>query len=130
MVGPITAVKQRQEEITMTALASDHVPATANPNAPFPEETANPATRGIRHEYSRTFPSLLNQLGISLLVSTYQAGKVVAVGVAESELTLTYHNFERAMGLAIKGVRKECRRTALLSRPDGSGEPSYIISSE
>jgi uncharacterized protein (TIGR03032 family) len=44
----------------------------------------------------------LSQLGVSLLVSTYQAGKVVAVGVAEGELTLSYHNFERAMGLAVK----------------------------
>jgi uncharacterized protein (TIGR03032 family) len=35
-------------------------------------------------------------------VSTYQAGKVVAVGVAQGELTLSYHNFERAMGLAVK----------------------------
>jgi uncharacterized protein (TIGR03032 family) len=44
----------------------------------------------------------LSQLGVSLLVSTYQAGKVVAVGVAAGELTLSYHNFERAMGLAVK----------------------------
>jgi uncharacterized protein (TIGR03032 family) len=45
---------------------------------------------------------LLSQLGVSLLVSTYQAGKVVAIGVAHGELTLSYHNFERAMGLAVK----------------------------
>src|SRR5262249_29766960 len=43
-----------------------------------------------------------SQLGTSLLVSTYQAGKVAAVGVAAGELTLSYHNFERAMGLAVK----------------------------
>jgi uncharacterized protein (TIGR03032 family) len=47
-------------------------------------------------------PPLLSQLGVSLLVSTYQAGKVVTVGVADGELTLSYHNFERAMGLAVK----------------------------
>jgi uncharacterized protein (TIGR03032 family) len=35
-------------------------------------------------------------------VSTYQAGKAVAVGVAHDELALSYHNFERAMGLAVK----------------------------
>ena len=46
-------------------------------------------------------PPLLGQLGVSLLVSTYQAGKVVAVGVAQGELTLSFHNFERAMGLAV-----------------------------
>jgi uncharacterized protein (TIGR03032 family) len=56
----------------------------------------------VRHEYTHSFPPLLNQLGVSLLVSTYQAGKVVAVGVTQGELTLSYHNFERAMGLAVK----------------------------
>jgi uncharacterized protein (TIGR03032 family) len=61
--------------------------------------------REIRHEYARSLPPLLSQLGVSLLVSTYQAGKVVAVGVAEGELTLSYHNFERAMGLAVKPDR-------------------------
>jgi uncharacterized protein (TIGR03032 family) len=76
--------------------------ADAHAGAPPPEENAVPHTREVRHEYTRSLPPLLSQLGVSLLVSTYQAGKVVAVGVAEGELTLSYHNFERAMGLAVK----------------------------
>jgi uncharacterized protein (TIGR03032 family) len=67
-----------------------------------PDQNGAPPTREIRHEYTRSLPPLLAQLGVSLLVSTYQAGKVVAVGVSEGELTLSYHNFERAMGLAVK----------------------------
>src|SRR5246127_1404126 len=67
-----------------------------------PGTTGAARTREVRHEYTHTLPPLLSQLGVSLLVSTYQAGKVVAVGVADGELTLTYHNFERAMGLAVK----------------------------
>jgi uncharacterized protein (TIGR03032 family) len=67
-----------------------------------PAPTDRTATREVRHEYSRSLPALLSQLRASLLVSTYQAGKVVAVGVAEGELTLAYHNFEKAMGLAVK----------------------------
>jgi uncharacterized protein (TIGR03032 family) len=67
-----------------------------------PERTDAAKTREVRHEYTRSLPPLLNQLGVSLLVSTYQAGKVVAVGVAQGELTLSYHNFERAMGLAVR----------------------------
>jgi len=67
-----------------------------------PELKGAPPTREIRHEYTHSLPPLLSQLGISLLVSTYQAGKVAAVGVAAGELTLSYHNFERAMGLAVK----------------------------
>src|SRR5262249_55230462 len=67
-----------------------------------PERNGAVPTREVRHEYTRPLPPLLSQLGVSLLVSTYQAGKVVAVGVAQGELTLSYHNFERAMGLAVK----------------------------
>lgn len=74
-------------------------------NTTAPERTDTPATREIRHEYSRTLPPILNQLGVSLLVSTYQAGKVAAVGVAEGELTFAYHNFERAMGMAVRPDR-------------------------
>src|SRR5262249_56399573 len=70
-------------------------------DATRPERNGAPPTREIRHEYTRSLPPLLSQLGVSLLVSTYQAGKVVAVGVAHGELTLSYHNFERAIGLAV-----------------------------
>jgi uncharacterized protein (TIGR03032 family) len=70
-------------------------------HAPPPERNGGPPTREIRHEYTHSLPPLLSRLGVSLLVSTYQAGKVAAVGVAGGELTLSYHNFERAMGLAV-----------------------------
>ena len=86
----------------MTVVEIESVPGTADADAAPPERTGAPATREVRHEYTHTLPPLLSQLGVSLLVSTYQAGKVVAVGVAQGELTLSYHNFERAMGLAVK----------------------------
>ena len=86
----------------MTVLDIARAPVTADTDAPAPETTATPPPREVRHEYSRALPPLLDQLGISLLVSTYQAGKVVAVGAHQGELALTYHNFERAMGLAVK----------------------------
>jgi uncharacterized protein (TIGR03032 family) len=75
---------------------------TANTGAAPPDRQGTPPTREIRHEYTHSLPALLSQLGVSLLVSTYQAGKVAAVGVVGGELTLSYHNFERAMGLAVK----------------------------
>jgi uncharacterized protein (TIGR03032 family) len=75
---------------------------TADAIAPPPDRKGAAPTREIRHEYTRSLPPLLSQLGVSLLVSTYQAGKVAVVGVAERELTLAYHNFEHVMGLAVK----------------------------
>ena len=61
-------------------------------------------TREVRHEYTRNWPRILDHLGSSLLISTYQAGKVVAVGVGPGgqELELSYHNFEKAMGMAVR----------------------------
>src|SRR5207237_10929967 len=39
--------------------------------------------------------------GVSWLISTYQAGKLVVVWTDRGELTLAFHNFEQAMGLAL-----------------------------
>src|SRR5262245_28012302 len=79
-------------------VSSESADAGATPSEP----KGVPPKREIRHEYTHSLTPLLSQLGVSLLVSTYQAGKVVAVGVAGAELTLSFHNFERAMGLGVK----------------------------
>jgi protein O-GlcNAc transferase len=57
--------------------------------------------REVRYEVSRDFVPLLAEAGVSLLVSTYQAGKLVVVGTDQGKLTLSFHNFEQAMGLAL-----------------------------
>jgi uncharacterized protein (TIGR03032 family) len=41
-------------------------------------------------------------LGCSLLVSTYQAGQLVAVGVADGDLTFSFRRFDQAMGVAVR----------------------------
>jgi uncharacterized protein (TIGR03032 family) len=53
---------------------------------------------GFRH--SRDFLSLLKQLQTTLLVSTHPAGKLVVVSVREGRLNLSFHNFDRPMGVA------------------------------
>lgn len=63
------------------------------------------AHREVRYEHTREFPAILAQLRCSLLVSTYQAGKLVVVSSRESRLNLSFHNFERAMGIAIHRQR-------------------------
>ncbi len=90
----------------MTTLEIDAVSRIAPAPAAAPcEQNDAPPEREVRHEYTHSLPELLTRLGVSLLVSTYQAGKVVAVGVAAGELSLSYHNFERAMGLAVRPDR-------------------------
>jgi uncharacterized protein (TIGR03032 family) len=51
--------------------------------------------------YSDRFPSVLEEAGCSLLISTYQAGQLVAVGVADGELVFSFRGFDRAMGVAV-----------------------------
>lgn len=60
-----------------------------------------PKLREVRYRHSPSFIGVLNELGCSLLVSTYQAGKLAAIGVAEGRIHFSFHNFEQAMGLAV-----------------------------
>ncbi len=95
-------------------------------------------TREVRHEYTLNFPRILEHLGASLLVSTYQAGKVVVVGSAGGEITLSYHNFEKAMGIAVRpgevavGARaaiwilSDHPKIARQLEPAGSHEACYL----
>jgi uncharacterized protein (TIGR03032 family) len=48
---------------------------------------------------------VLEESGCSLLVSTYQAGQLVAVGAAEGQLTFSFRGFDRAMGIAVGADR-------------------------
>src|SRR5262249_42309569 len=48
---------------------------------------------------------LLTELGCSLLVSTYQAGKLAVVSAHAGQLDLALHNFERPMGVAVRPDR-------------------------
>lgn len=68
-------------------------------DARTPSSAAFPV-REIAYEHSAQFVPLLQHLGCSLLVSTYAAGKVVAVGVHEQQLSLGFSNFQQAMGIA------------------------------
>jgi uncharacterized protein (TIGR03032 family) len=59
------------------------------------------ANREIRFEHSRDLADLLSTLNASILVSTYQAGKLVAFGANRGCLSLSFHNFDRPMGMAV-----------------------------
>lgn len=66
------------------------------------DDSASAAQRVIEHEYTRNLPTLLQHLNVSLLISTYQADKLVVVGSHGDALDLSYHNVERAMGVAVR----------------------------
>lgn len=57
--------------------------------------------REVRYRHSVSFVHVLRELSATLLVSTYQAGKVGAISAGENGLRFSFHNFDQAMGLAV-----------------------------
>jgi len=72
---------------------------------PKTDPRKNAPTREISFQHSPNLPSVLEELHGSLLISTYQAGKVAVLGVQHGKLALSFHNFDRPMGLAISPTR-------------------------
>ena len=54
----------------------------------------------LRSIHTKNFPALLHELGLSLIVSTYQAGKVVLVRADGETLNTHFRVFQKPMGLA------------------------------
>lgn len=61
--------------------------------------------RSIRFEYSQHFPSILEHLKASILVTTYQAGKLLVLGSRDGKLTVSFLDYDQPMGLAVRHDR-------------------------
>jgi uncharacterized protein (TIGR03032 family) len=77
---------------------------------PPPSTTSeDPAEAGaptpLRAVHTTNFPGLLRRLGASLLVTTYQAGKLVMVRDDGDHLNTHFRGFQAPMGLALGGNR-------------------------
>lgn len=74
----------------------------AKPRTPTP--TAQSSARAdspLRSVFTQSFPELLRKLGSSLLVSTYQTGKLICVRDEGGAVNTHFRNFQRPMGLAV-----------------------------
>jgi hypothetical protein len=60
-----------------------------------------PDPRPLRAAHTPNFPALIRRLGASLLVTTYQAGKLVMVRDEGDHLNTHYRAFKAPMGLAL-----------------------------
>lgn len=67
----------------------------ADSNAP-----STPQLEPLRSVHTTSFPQILNQCGISLLVTTYQAGRLVVLRANGTVLNTHFRNFPKPMGLA------------------------------
>ena len=71
--------------------------ATTPDTPPEPEPLAS--------VFTNTLPQVLGQLGISLAVSTYQAGKVILVRVDGAGINTHFRDFHKPMGMTVDGQR-------------------------
>jgi uncharacterized protein (TIGR03032 family) len=66
---------------------------------------ASPSTAPLRAVHTPNFPAILRRLGASLLVTTYQAGKLVMVREEGDRLNCHFRTFAAPMGLALRSDR-------------------------
>ncbi|MEL7333630.1 MAG: TIGR03032 family protein [Cyanobacteria bacterium J06560_2] len=64
-----------------------------------------PTLEPLRSIHTTTFPELLKQLNLSVVVSTYQAGKVVVLRADDGQLNTHFRIFDKPMGLAVNNKR-------------------------
>ena len=98
----------------LETVATD-VKAFTSPTAPPPSGHAKPPAGGqprtdpskepLRSVFTTSLPGLFKELGISLLVSTYQAGKLVVVREQDGKLNTHFRGMQGPMGLAVSGGR-------------------------
>lgn len=55
----------------------------------------------LKSVHTTNFPDILTQLGISLVVSTYQAGKLIVLRADNNTINTHFRTFDRPMGLAV-----------------------------
>src|SRR5215210_3902138 len=87
------------------------VVAPANRPGPATPEAAVPAAVEFHYTQTDSFVALLAELGASLLISTYQANKLLVARAAGGGLSMLVRTFDRPMGLAV-----DARRLALGTR--------------
>ncbi len=59
----------------------------------------------LRSVHTMSFPAILDQLGLSVFVTTYQAGKLVVLRSDGEVLNTHFRGFSKPMGLACAGDR-------------------------
>jgi uncharacterized protein (TIGR03032 family) len=77
-------------------------PTAADAGTPAPPADGASELRSV---HTSTLTELLNQLHCSVLVSTYQAGKLIAVRSEGGRANTHFRNFKQPMGLAWQGSR-------------------------
>jgi uncharacterized protein (TIGR03032 family) len=73
--------------------------------ARLPVEPAHDRWRAANFEYSPVLPEILTHLRASLIISTYQAGKMLVIGVHDGKLQISFLDLDQPMGIAVRQDR-------------------------
>ncbi|QEG34844.1 TIGR03032 family protein [Bythopirellula goksoeyrii] len=76
---------------------------TSNTNGAIEPETAPDAPPPLRSVHTSNLPQIFSEGAFSLLVTTYQAGKLVLLRNDKGVLNTHFRNFLKPMGLAVHG---------------------------
>ncbi len=71
----------------------------------IPAPQASSPRIAVRCDHTPLLPEILQFAGVTILVSTYQAGQVLAIGSHAGQITVSHCHFDRAMGLAVDQSR-------------------------
>ena len=110
-VETMMATAQRDEKLKPdeAPAAGDGVPDTATGPPAGAARAAAPVspaqTDPLRSVHTSNLPAILDQLGISLVVSTYQAGRVILVRNDGGRINTHFRAYERPMGVAADAQR-------------------------
>jgi len=86
---------------------TDYQPPLPDDPAPDAEAADQPQPDPLRSVYTSSFGDILKQTGVSLVVSTYQAGKVILIRYDPETGTVNTHfrTFNKPMGIAVDKTR-------------------------
>jgi uncharacterized protein (TIGR03032 family) len=73
--------------------------ASPMPSPEVPPKDKNSENVAVQYRHSANLPELLTNLDASVLITTYQAGQVVSLGVHDGKIQGRFTRFDRAMGL-------------------------------
>ena len=83
----------------------DSTPGALASQATDPIPPAKEGPPPLRSVHTSNFSAILQELGISVLVTTYQAGKLVMLRPDGDRLNTHFRGFSKPMGLAVDGDR-------------------------
>ncbi len=88
-------------EAQLARPASAAPPSPAQTEAELPAAPADDDPETLRSYYTADLPQVLQELGSSVIISTYQSGRVVMIRADGEQLNTHFRAFPRPMGIAV-----------------------------